>query len=56
LEGREAEEDMDWYPKKNLKSAPWAKRERGEVYNFRTREFDELNGANRREFWSAAHW
>lgn len=53
---REAEEDMDWYPKKDLKSVPWAKRERGEVYNFRTRAYDELRGSNRNEFWSDAHW
>jgi hypothetical protein len=53
---RDAGEDMDWYPKRNMRSMPWAKREKGEVYNFRTRHFEELRGSNRRDFWSDAHW
>lgn len=52
---RGASEDMDWYPKTNY-HAPWARREKDQVYNFRTREYDDLKGSNRLGFWSDAHY
>lgn len=49
-------EDMDWYPSANFTSPFWAKRDKDEVYNFRTREYEDINGHNRWKFWSDAHW
>ena len=49
-------EDMDWYPPGNLGSTRWARRDRDEVYNFRTRRYEDLRGDNRWKFWSDAHW
>ncbi|KAF2167698.1 hypothetical protein M409DRAFT_21851 [Zasmidium cellare ATCC 36951] len=49
-------EDMDWYPPGNLGSTPWARRDRDEVYNFRTRRYDDLRPGNQWKFWSDAHW
>ncbi|KJY00572.1 unnamed protein product [Zymoseptoria tritici ST99CH_1A5] len=49
-------EDMDWYPPGNLKSMPWAKREDGNVYNFRTRQYEDFDLGHRKDFWADAHW
>jgi hypothetical protein len=47
---------MDWYPPGNLKSMPWAKRDHGEVYNFRTRGYEDFDIRDRKDFWADAHW
>ncbi|KAM3421642.1 hypothetical protein BST61_g2027 [Cercospora zeina] len=48
--------DVDWYPRTTY-HVPWARRDgRDQVYNFRTREYDRLTGANRWNFWSDAHY
>ncbi|EME41844.1 hypothetical protein DOTSEDRAFT_135635 [Dothistroma septosporum NZE10] len=53
---RGAAEDMDWLPPGNLGSTPWARRERDEVYNFRTRRYSEIQPGYKWGFWSDAHW
>lgn len=52
---RGAAEDMDWYPKSSYHTS-WARRDKDKVYNFRTREYDDLKGWNRKSFWSDAHY
>jgi hypothetical protein len=53
---RGASEDMDWYPRADFEPAPWARREKGEVYNFRTRKYKRITGLNKGGFWSDAHY